>query len=340
MHNLVFHELSSTESFDVLKLNQTAPFTQAAFYGAWQQSLGRKVRRFSITRADAVVGYCQLVQYPLVGGKTYWYAPYGPVLAESSPELLQFIGQELTAIARKNNVVFVRLDPTPVIPKQILAKLFTLASFYTYHSAYFQPRTEWWLPLEATLEQLLRGMHKNTRYSLRMSEQKGVQTEIISTNFEHYFTDFYNLLSETATRNHFTLHPKQYYQTIFKQLSGKQGYLVIARLGGEILAVDLIIRYGEVAHYVFAGSSGEHREVLAAYAALWAAVVEAKARGCRYFNFGGIAVDETYHGWGGLSSFKRKFGGEMVAHSELVDLVLQPMWYYLYNLRKFIRQYI
>jgi lipid II:glycine glycyltransferase (peptidoglycan interpeptide bridge formation enzyme) len=58
--------------------------------------------------------------------------------------------------------------------------------------------------------------------------------------------------------------------------------------------------------------------------------------GCQYFNFGGITtIDQPNKGWEGLTNFKKKFGGEEVRHSDFFDLVVNPLIYWLYNLRKF-----
>lgn len=339
MSQYVFKELGAGDTFSPLMLNAQAAFTQAPFYGGWQESLGRRVRRLVVCQQDVPIAYLQIIEYPLFKNKKCWYMPYGPVATNADQEFLAVLKAELTRLAAGSNVVFVRVDFDPVVPSQ-LSQFFTPAARCTYQAAQFQPRHEWRLSLKPSLEELFRAIHKNTRYSIRASEKKGVVTEIVVEHFQEYFTDFYRLLLETAKRNNFTLHPQAYYEGILTQLKCEQGYLAVARLGRDIVAIDLVVCYGEVAHYVFAGSSTQHRGVLAAYAAVWAAMVEAKKRGCRYFNFGGVAKGAEHHSWAGLTSFKKKFGGELVTHAPFFDLVLQPLWYYVYNLRKFIKQYI
>jgi len=68
---------------------------------------------------------------------------------------------------------------------------------------------------------------------------------------------------------------------------------------------------------------------------LWKAILHAKKLNMRYFNFGGISNgDPLYKSWEGLTSFKKKFGGKEARHSDFFDLVINPFWYSLYNLRK------
>ena len=342
MENFVFRELGKDELFDPLTICSTTPFTQAQFYGEWQKSLGREVKRFIVSSNEKLVVYLQAIEYPLICNKSYFYIPYGPITRGGglSEEFLKFLKSQLYDFARKNNAVFVRLDFTPPVQsyenKKLLTKFFTKAPFCTYHSAYFQPRVEWFLDLYNTEDVLLKEMHEKTRYSIRLAERKGITTEIISSDFEKYFPIFYELMLGTATRNSFSLHSKNYYQNIFKNLQ-TNSFLSIAKFGEKILAIDLIIRHGNVANYVFGGSSNEERNRMPTYLAQWAAIHHAKILGDTSYNFGGIASGKIYKGWDGLTIFKKKFGGREVIHSDFFDVVAEPLWYHLYNVRKRIK---
>ena len=41
--------------------------------------------------------------------------------------------------------------------------------------------------------------------------------------------------------------------------------------------------------------------------------------------------------WEGISEFKTRFKGEVLTYNDSYDIVGQPFWYILYNLRKKIR---
>jgi lipid II:glycine glycyltransferase (peptidoglycan interpeptide bridge formation enzyme) len=285
-----------------------------------------------------------MIKYPLVRGKSYFYIPYGPVLKDFSRELLEVLKTQLLSIAARNDAVFVRLDFTPLAhsdgQNKLLGSLFTKAAEYTYHSAYFQPRIEWFLDLNKSEDELQKGMHEKTRYSIRTAIKRGAVTEILSSDFVKHFPVFYELMCETAKRNGFSLHEKEYYRNIFENLDPTNAYIVLAKFGGKILVVDVFIKYGQVINYVFSGSSSEHRDVLPAYIAQWAAITHAKKLGGRFYNFGGVASGELYKGWEGLTRFKKRFGGFEVKHSDFYDLVSRPLWYYLYNFRKIIKRFL
>ena len=332
-------EIKEDEAFDPIAICESAPFTQASFYGDWQRSLGRKVRRFLVSDGDEAVAYFQVVKYPLLLGKSYLYVPYGPVVKDSSETVLANLREKIISIAKEESAIFVRLDFTPQIPGETLSKFFTKAPLNTYHSAYFQPRIEWFLGLDKSEDELIDAMHKNTRYSIRLAEKRGIKTEIATEGFGKYFEDFYRLMTETAKRNGFSLHPKGYYKGIFENLHASNAYLSIARYEEKILVIDLIIIFGKIANNIFGGSSSEEKTRMPSYLAQWEAIRYAKKLGCDYYNFGGISAEgKVYKGWEGLTFFKKKFGGEEVKHSDFFDVVVDPFIYNLYKLRKLVRK--
>ncbi len=343
MNPLVLQELGREESFDPLTLSPSAPLTQAQFYGDWQESLGREVRRFVILDGTEVVAYFQLIKYHLFGKKSYYYIPYGPVVKEFSKPLLALLRTELSLLAKKNNIIFTRLDFTPAgqsdKEKKLLRGFFTKSALATYSSPYFQPRSEWFLKLDKTEEELLKEMHKGTRYSIHLAGRKGVTTEIVTEDFGKYFETFYELMAVTAKRNGFNLHSKNYYQNIFKNLRSDNAYLGLAKYGEKVLVIKLVIRYGEVASCIFSGSSDDHRELRPTYLVQWDIIKQAKNMGHAYYSFGGISSGGSHRSWAGLTVFKKNFGGEEIKHSEFFDLVAQPLWYGLYNLRKMLKNH-
>lgn len=341
MSAFTFRKCADDELFDPLTISPDALFTQASFYGVWQKSIGREVERFVVMNEERAVAYFQIITYPLMFGKRYLYIPYGPVVRVFSEEFFVSLKKELSAIAQKKKAVFVRLDFTPPAESgehtKPLEQFFVRAPLATYHGAYFQPRAEWVLDVDGTEEELLEKMHEKTRYCIRLAERRGVVTEIVSSDFEEHFRIFYELMLDTARRNGFRLHTEEYYRAIFRTLTPENAFFSIARYENTVVAFDVIIIFGATAHYVFGASSSLFRSVCASHAAQWSAIKHAKQIGCVRYSFGGIAWGNVYKGWDGLTSFKKKFGGREVVHSVFFDVVVQPIWYWLYVARKFIK---
>ena len=281
-----------------------------------------------------------MLKYPLIAGQSYAYCPFGPVVKEYSPELLETLKTELLKLAKSLDAVFIRLDFTPIPVTEInLKKYFTKSLATTYHSAYFQPRREWFLSLKPTKEELYQQMDDKHRYSIRLAERKEIIAEVVTADFEKYFARFYELMMETARRDGFSLHPRAYYENVFKNLQNIPGsFLALAKYQNKILVIDVIIVYGDTANYVYGSGSDERRTSGPSFAAQWVAIQQAKETGCRSYNFGGIAVPGIYSGWEGLTRFKKRFGGYEVHHSDFYDLVAKPFWYWLYNLKKVVKK--
>lgn len=337
MKQFSLRELSVNESFDLQRLCTGAPFTQAPFYGDWQKNLGRRVRKFLVSDGDTAIAYFQTITYPLALGKNYLYIPYGPVTTDTSNVFFATLKEELERIGKQEHAVFIRLDFTPPISNGILSQFFTPAARATYYGAYFQPRAEWFLKLDTSEDGLLSAMHEKTRYAIRLAERKGITTEIVIEHFENYFDAFYVLMAQTAKRNGFYLHQKEYYRHIFHS-PPPHSHLSLARFGEKILAIDFVVVFSGIAHYVFGASSDEEKNRMPTYAAQWGAIRHAVQHGCAAYNFGGITSDHTpVRGWEGLTRFKKNFGGREVIHSDFFDIVIHPLWYWLYVIRKRIK---
>jgi peptidoglycan pentaglycine glycine transferase (the first glycine) len=340
IHNFSFRILNIDEHCDISSLTKNIPFTQNTLYDDWQRAFGRTVARFAFYENDSLIAYAQAIKYPLFKNKQCLYIPYGPIIKESSEELLAYISTVFKDFSKQEKVVFVRFDFTfsQSTENQALKKYFKPSPQSTYHSSFFQPRVEWALDITPSTETLLKNMHKNTRYSINVAEKKGVRTEIITNNFKKYFPYFWRLISETAERNKFSLHKKAYYESLFESMEqDKNCFLTIAIYQGAILVVDVMIVSGTTTTYVFGASSTLHRDTMPSYQAQWKAIQHARNIGCTVYNFGGIATEDNQNkNWKGLTAFKQRFGGYKVRHSPFYDTVNQPIVYGLYCLKKYI----
>ncbi len=336
-------EIKEKALWNPLLINKRIPFTQSFEYGSWQEMSGRKVRRFCIEENHNPLVFVQFIFFTFNLGKTYGYAPYGPAVSEFSKEVMAEVKEICKKVAKEEKAFFVRLDFSPPANKNKVFGFFNKVPLFSYSGSSFQPRYEWLLSLESSEEKLLSEMHQKARYSVRLAEKKGVTVEIVTEHLENYFDDFLKLMEETAFRNEFKLHEKEYYKNIFSESKeNKNIYLSIARFEGKILVIDFVFIFGETAMYIFGASSNEHKNLSAPHLAQFRALLHAKKLGAKVYNFGGVEDPERklVKGWEGLTSFKQKFGGRLFKHSDLYDHVQNPFWYAAYTLRKFLKKFI
>ena len=315
-------------------------FTQSAIYREWQEAAGRKVKIFSLSDGENQLAW-QSICYPLLLGKSYWYIPHGPIiigrLTEKLVEEFKTVNKKLLA---ETDSVFLRFEPWPKedASTKLWQKYFKTAPEVSYKSSFVQSPNDWRLNLNKSEDELLKTMHEKTRYGINLAKRKEVTVEKVEgKDMAKYFNDFYQLMSDTATRNEFRLHPKSYYEIIWNSAKETdQLNLFIARYQNQILAMHLILFFGDTAYYPFGASSNIGREKMPTQLLHWEAICEAKRRGLSWYNFGAIenSAGKSGHQWSGLSIYKKRFGGEMLSYSPLFDLVGQPFWYLIYNLRR------
>jgi len=205
----------------------------------------------------------------------------------------------------------------------------------------FQPKHEWILDLDKTEDELLAGMKKVNRYTVRQAEKLGATIEIVKENFGKYFDKFYELISKTAERDEFSHFPKEYYRKIFDACEkDKNAFLTVGRYGGEVLLVNFFLKFGDTVYFLFSGSDDTERRVGYTYLAQWAAIKESKGLGFKIYNFGGYAPENCkyifYKKWSGFSDFKRRFGGRMIEYSDFQDIVGNKFWYFVYKVKRLI----
>ncbi len=207
---LKIREVQNSSEYNPLLIDKNAPFTQAWFYGEWQEAMGRKARRFGIYDNSETLGFFQIIKYPLftrrsfsIGGpfdKNILYIPHGPLLRQSFAEgygtaqqgyegqadLLEVLREKLTQIAKEERAIFVRFD----LPGRSFSEggfainnYFKKVPSYAHHSVYFQPKYEWILEIDKPEGELLSDMPKDSRYDIRYAENKGVKVEIIENDF-------------------------------------------------------------------------------------------------------------------------------------------------------------
>ncbi len=332
-----FSEINDTDRarWDVFVRERPECFLQAWDWGEFQRAAGRGVRRFAVCESDRLVAVAQIIEHRLPLGLRYWYVPRGPVLAagleeKQGLEILHFLLGHLRARAR--GCVFVRLDPAFEAEKDDLLRQMGLRSL----SGSVQPRDTLLVDLRQSEEELLAAMKQKTRYNLRLSEKKGV--EVAAYGFdEASFAEFWRLTGETAARDGITVHAEDYYRRMLATLagSGLDCRLYLARCAGRTLAANLVLFFGGWAVYLHGASSSEQRQLMAPYLLQWRQMRDAKARGCRTYDFWGITLGNDNPKWAGITRFKRGFGGRERSYAGAYDLPVRRIWYDLYRrLRK------
>ena len=276
---------------------------------------------------------CLLVERRLSFGKSYWYAPWGPVIKDGlNDDQTKMVYQTLCAnfaTGCGGGKMFLRIEPH----LQTSETRKTLLSETKYHplEKSVQPKDTLLLDLTQNEDDLLRNMHSKTRYNIRIAIRHGV-TVSEETNKEGLKV-FYAMAREIESRGGFHYHAEKYYKKMLEVLSKEQGIsLLVARHNGESMAAGIFIKFGKTFSYAHGASYKKKAHVMAPHLLHWEAITQAKKLGFQSYDFFGIAPNENpKHPWAGISRFKRGFGGFEEHYLGAWDTVFNEMGYRLLN---------
>lgn len=283
-------------------------FLQSYEWEQLQEMLGRKNWRIN--------GHL-VIQHDLPNGYNYLYAPH---LENIDDDFLHKINE----IADEEKSIFLKVDPVAD------TKYWKIDIMGWQFSHEIQPRRTNVINLAKPEEEILNEMHYKTRYNIHVAEKHGVGVFICDRHHAHdHFDFFWELLSETAVRDVFNLHPKHYYEKLLSIHGEKfSNKLVFAEHRGRILAGAIVNYFNDNVVYLHGASSNLERSIMAPYALHWRIITDAKKNGFKSYDLWGIDEEK----WPGVTRFKLGFGGNIVEYPRSIDIIFRPMWYKAYRI--------
>lgn len=316
---------------------------QSGFWGYFKAHMERDAEAFLVSYGS--------VDFPLVtierrigGEHVYIYCPRAPQI--DLPEEDQ--GAFLEALSRRlqpllpDNTAFIRFDtvwrnaydtssnysetgqwigPPRHELREIRMNYFTCEKNLRKSPDDLMPPDTVEISLQHDEDSLFMDMRQNTRNSIRRSYRKGVTVQDAPLK---YLPDWYRLYNETAQKKGFEAEKIDYFENLFRyadffmEQTGNSAivpsfHLLLATKGREILSGMILGLYGNMAYYLFAGSSETGREYMPAYMLQWEAIKMAKSSDCTTYDLFGIPPNnDPSHPQHGLYTFKKGFGGRVV----------------------------
>jgi len=269
--------------------------------------------------------YCINYKLPLIGKYTYCPRAYN---------LINYDIEQLVQQAKTEKMAWLRLD----IKDENLIKI--LKKKYTIHKAphNMQPRQNLIINIDLPEDELLAKMKSKTRYNIRLAKKRGVK--ILVTREQKYIDKFITLVEQTAQRKGVSFHQREHYLQILKNIPDDILQLYVAEYQDEVIAVNIISFYGGAATYLHGATSDKYRNMMAPFLLQWQAILDAKKRGLKYYDFGGVEVfgelelkpiaDKLQ----GVTKFKLGFSPETKPFQTIgsYDIIINKWKYWLYQL--------
>ncbi|MBT6691730.1 peptidoglycan bridge formation glycyltransferase FemA/FemB family protein [Candidatus Parcubacteria bacterium] len=305
----------------------------------WQDFLEqRELRNWQLAIVDKqiTIATCLAYEMQLPLGKSYLYSPRGPIFSadlddRQRQEALQLILSKLrdvTIDTKKRQEIFYKLEPSN--------QMYLLPEFIKSHD--LQPRDTLILDLELELKNLLAEMHAKTRYNISLAKRKGV--EISFSTKEEDIKHFLDLVGQTAKRNQINSHSAAHYRLLWKiLLKHKVGQLCIAKVAEQVVAVNIVVKFGSAVTYLHGASDYNSRKYMAPHLLQWEIIKQAKEQGYKIYDFWGIAPEDgSKVGWAGFTRFKKGFGGRVIKSPGAHNFIYDKSWYGVYSLMRKLRR--
>lgn len=301
------------------KKNRRRNLWQHPIWEAFAKAIGRKTKWIEVEGAQAL-----LITHQMPFGLTWLEVPRGPLFENT--KALDHLLDKIKTYGKQERAMFVRMSPfEPDFARHSHQQ--TRDTKYDH-----QPQTSLVINLELSEEDILKQMKPKGRYNIKVAQKHGVTIGSMET-----MDDFYELLNVTGNRDGFGIHPKRYYQKMMSVLP-KNAQLLLALHHNKVIAGGLFIYLDDWGIYYYGASDSQHRNLMAPYLIQWEAMKEAKRRGCKRYDFLGIAPEGAKnHPWKGVTDFKKKFGGMVKNYPIAQDMVVRPFWYWVYRMVKKLR---
>lgn len=254
------------------------------------------------------------------------YVPRGPIVTDG--DLAPALGY-LAEHARMERALFLKVDPE--VTPDAAAEALRLAGFR--RAADIQPvLATLELDLGPDVETLRAGLEKDTRWSVRQAEKRGVAIRIATADAD--LRAFYDLYAITGGRAGFITRTWDYYRLVWRTLiDAGFATLRLAEHEGAAVAGSMTWRCGDTELYMYGATNEAGRKCFAAYGLLWRSIIDARDAGRSRFDLGGIPADlaDERDTMQGPYRFKKGFGGVPVRYAGAHDAVPRELPYRLYG---------
>jgi len=302
-------------------------FLQAWAWGEFQEMMGEKVWRFKIEEKEIPLAQAQFLTVSAKRGK-FLLLPHGPVFKrndfslDKKREILKTFFLKLKEIAKKEKCIFIRI--CPIIERKKKHKNLFLDLGFKEAPFHVHPEATWELSLQKSEEELLSEMRKTTRYLIRRAiKEKDIEVE--KSRDLKDIEIFSRLHEEVSKSQNFVPFSKKYLLNEFKAfLENDEVLLFLGKYKKKVVGGAFVIFWSKKAFYHHAALLPQYRKLPISYLIVWNALLEAKKRGCLFFDFWGYVSPKKYpsHPWAGPTFFKMGFGGRAKKYETTKDYPL------------------
>ena len=309
-------------------------------WGVFRQKTGLKVVRIGIFEGQRLVSGFQITFHKIP--KTSYYIGYAPKCHAPNEAVINAFKK----VGVENNCIFIKLEPNvgfsydpniPERPEFNQLKNFLFSQGCVYGRPLFTKYT-FQIDLNKSEEDLFNNLKSKTRYNVRLALKNKV--EVAEDNSQEAFEKHLELTFETAGRQKFYAHDKDYHRKMWTALQPTgMARLMKATYQGETLVSWILFKFNNVLYYPYGASSSMHRELMASNLIMWEAIRLGKRLGCSLFDLWGSLGPKPNpkDPWFGFHRFKAGYNPQLIEFIGSFDLIIKPSAYKLFNIADSLR---
>lgn len=284
---------------------KSSPYGRFLQYPSWSNVKANWSHDFVyIEQNKQIIAAMSVLGIKNKNGKTFLYAPRGPVCDFRDYKLVKKLIEEAYPLKEKYDAFLLRLDPEHLFEERPIHEYKKLG--YDFRSisnpihSFTQPRYNMVLHFDGRNEdEVFKDFSKNCRNYIRKSYKKNIKT-VRETN-KKTLDKFYELTEIMAERQGITYRPKEYFERLIKNMNAE---IFSTYYGEEVLSASIVVPSNEKLYYLYAASSNEHRKLMPNYNMVWEEIKYAIENGYKSYDFGGVfSLDDN----DGLYKFKEYF---------------------------------
>ena len=291
-------------------------------------------------------GVAQVLDRATSFGRTILYVPHGPVWDRDASDAAEILARLLAGIkvhARSRRGIVLKLDPRgtgDVAADAAIGRAFLANAQPAAHD--LQAPTTRLIDLTAGGDPVA-GWNKDARAESRRSEREGTTVTVDRTADPAQLDAFHALLSETSERQGFRIRSREFLGRLAEPFAASgDWFMAIAEHEGTPLAGAIAPCSGDRAYYLYAASvrDKELAKKRGPYAAMAVLQRSLREAGTTTLDLWGVREpddDSVDVSWEGFSVFKRRFGGTPLRHPGTFDIVVDPTWNRIRDLRERLR---
>ena len=321
---------ANEEQWNANQLKVGASFLQTLQWAKFQQSLGNNYHLL-----EGPGWTCLLLEKTNPFGK-YLFAPHGPTL--NNPDELPDCIEALTAHAEKVGAGWLKIEPSVADNNLagLAAKLVSVHAKRAVHDV--EPRLTRFVDIARSEDEIMASISQSTRSVIRKNQRDG--TISFSTSLDPTdMASFSTMLDSVSDRKSVGFFNNTYFTKQAEILMpANMMFLELAFHESKLMGGVVVHDFGGTSYYTYAASLPEARVYSVSALLLWQALVNAKARGSSQFDLFGVVADDApaSHPWYGFSTFKKKFGGEIIEKAGTWDIAINSK-YNLYRAAQTLR---